>query len=68
MLYFVYSMSVVVAWPTQIRFPAGLGIIISNKGHGCVSFVCVLSCVVSSGGPEILLITDFKEASPCISV
>ena len=27
-------------------------------GIGCVSFVCVLSCVVFGGGPEIVLTTD----------
>ena len=26
-------------------------------GIGCVSFVCVLSCVVSDGGPNIVLTT-----------
>ena len=27
-------------------------------GNGCVSFVCVLSCVVSGGGPDIVLTTS----------
>ena len=31
-------------------------------GTRCVSFVCVLYCVVSGGGPEIQLATYFNEA------
>ena len=35
-------------------------------GTGCVSFVSVLSCVVSGGGPELGLTT--QSGTPCISV
>ena len=37
-------------------------------GPGYVSFIYVLSCVDFGGGPGILLRTDFREASPCVSV
>ena len=37
-------------------------------GAGRVSFVYVLSCVVSSCGPDIRLTTDFREARLCVSV
>ena len=40
----------------------------SYSGTGCVSFVCVLSCVVSGGGPAIPLTPDFREARPCVSI
>ena len=34
---------------------------------GCVSFVCVLSCVVFSGGPDIVLTTHIQGGPPlCI--
>ena len=36
-------------------------------GTGCVTFVYVLSCVVSGGGPDIVLST-LREARPCESV
>ena len=29
----------------------------SYPGNGCVSFVCVLPCAVSGGGPDIVLTT-----------
>ena len=41
----------------QVRFPAELGILITILGLG-VSFVCVLSCIVSGRGPDNLLATD----------
>ena len=37
-------------------------------GTGCVFFVGVLPCVVSGGGHDILLTTDFRETRPCVSV
>ena len=33
-----------------------------------MSFVCVLSCDASDGGPKILLTTDFEGGRPCVSV
>ena len=58
-------MSVAVAWSVKylssnprarFRFPAGSDILISILGLG-VSFVCALSCVVSGGGPDVVLTT-----------
>ena len=31
-------------------------------------FICILSCVASGGGPDILLSTDFRKACPGVSV
>ena len=31
-----------------------------------MSFVCVLSCVLSGGGPDIVLTIDFREVNPCV--
>ena len=36
-------------------------------GIGCVYFICVLSCAVFGGGPDIVL-TTFREARPYVSV
>ena len=51
------------SWPSnpaaRVWYPAGDYNFC--PGTGCVSFVCVLSCVVSGGGPDILLTTDFRE-------
>ena len=38
----------------RVRFPADLKFHL-NRGTGCVSFFCVLSCVVSGSGPDISL-------------
>ena len=55
--------------------PGGLGSIRGeirnfnlNPGTGWASFVCVLYCVVSGGGPDVLLATDFREARSYVSV
>ena len=40
----------------RVRFPAGPGIIISILGLDV--WLCVLSCVVSGSGPDILLTID----------
>ena len=37
--------------------PGGVRNFNSYPGIGCVSFVCVLSCVVFGGGPDIVLTT-----------
>ena len=38
-------------------FPGGAGNFNFSPGIRCVSFVCVLSCVVFGGGPDIVLTT-----------
>ena len=43
--------------------PGCVRIFNSYPETGCVSFVCVLCCVVSDGGPDILLITDSGSAA-----
>ena len=37
-------------------------------GTRCVFLVCVLFCVVSGGGPDILLTTDFRDDGPYVHV
>ena len=44
-----------------IRFPMGSRVLILYPGIECVSFACVLSCVVSGGGPAIVLTTDLGK-------
>ena len=41
--------------------PRGLKDFNLYPGTGCVSFVCVLSCIVSSGGSDILLTTGSER-------
>ena len=36
-------------------------------GTGCMLLVCFLSCVVSGGGPDILLNQRFREARAYVS-
>ena len=45
--------------------PGGVRDFIFFPGIGSVSFVCVLSCVVSGGGLDILLTTDSGGPSLC---
>ena len=47
------------SWPVEIvPIPRGVEDFNLYSGTGCVSSVGVLSCVVSDGGTDILLITD----------
>ena len=50
----------------RVRFLAGSGILIYILGLG-VYVLCVLSSVVSGGGLQVLLATNFREARPCIA-
>ena len=47
-------------------FLAGLKDVNLYPEVGCVSFICVLYCVVSVGGPHILLTTDSGGPPLCI--
>ena len=42
---------------TPVQYPAGSGILISVLGLGVMTFVCVLSCIDSGGGLDIVLTT-----------
>ena len=52
----------------QDSIPGGVRNFSFYSGIGCVSFISVLSCVVSGGDPGIVLTTHFREARPCVSV
>ena len=44
----------------QVRFPAGSGILIPILGLG-VYVLCILSCVVSGGRPDIVMTTHSER-------
>ena len=49
---------------SRVRLPAMSEILISLQGLGvCVSFVCILSCVVSGDGPDIVLATHLERSA-----
>ena len=50
----------------QGSIPGGVRNFNSYPGIECVSFVCVLSCAVSGGGPNIVLTTHSGRPALCI--
>ena len=48
--------------------PGGVGNLNFCHGSGCVSFACVLSCVLSGGGPDFMLTTYSGRCDFCISL
>ena len=39
-----------------------------HPGIGCMSFICVLSCVVPDGDPDFVLTTDYRDVRHYVSV